>query len=153
MPVGQSVNKNYPLPGCTIQDKRMSDIIAIKTAITSIDSDMAVVGTKHIAQNSKSTNYTCGLVDSGKHIFHPSSDTAARTFTIPSNASVAYDIGTALTFINANGAGDVTIAINTDTLRLIGDGTTGSRVLAANGLATALKVTDTEWVISGTGLS
>ena len=111
------------------------------------------VGYLNIPQNSQSTAYTCILSDSGKHILHPSADTTARTFTIPANASVAYPIGTAITFVNQNAAGVVTIAITTDTMRLAGAGTTGSRTLAANGVATAIKLTATEWIISGTGLT
>lgn len=111
------------------------------------------VGFRNIPQNSQSTAYTLVLADAGKHIFHPSADTTARTFTIPANSSVAYPIGTAITFINQNGAGVVTIAINTDTLRLSPAGTTGSRTLAANGSATCIKVTSTEWLISGSGLT
>ena len=111
------------------------------------------VGFKTIPQNSQSTAYTLVLADSGKHILHPSADTTARTMTIPANSSVAYPIGTALTFVNQNAAGVMTIAITTDTMRLAGAGTTGSRTLAANGIATALKVTSTEWIISGTGLT
>jgi hypothetical protein len=111
------------------------------------------VGFRNIPQNSQSAAYTAVLADSGKHIFHPSADTTARTFTIPANGSVAYPIGTALTFVNQNGAGTVTIAITSDTMRLAGAGTTGSRTLAANGVATAIKITSTEWIISGTGLT
>ncbi len=111
------------------------------------------VGFRNIPQNSQSTAYTCVLADNGKHIFHPSADTTARTFTIPANSSVAYPIGTAITFINQNGAGVVTIAITTDTMRLSPAGTTGSRTLAANGSATCVKVTSTEWLISGSGLT
>lgn len=111
------------------------------------------VGFKTVPQNSKSADYTLVLADSGKHILHPSADTTARTFTIPANSSVAYPIGTALTFVNQNAGGVVTIAITTDTMRLAGAGTTGSRTLAANGIATALKLTATEWLISGTNLT
>ena len=111
------------------------------------------VGFRNIPQNSQSAAYTLVLADSGKHILHPSADTTARTFTIPANSSVAFPIGTAVTFINQNDAGVVTIAITTDTMRLAGAGTTGSRTLAANGIATAIKVTSTEWIISGTGLT
>jgi hypothetical protein len=111
------------------------------------------VGFKNIPQNSQSTAYTLVLGDSGKHILHPSADTTARTFTIPANSSVAFPVGTAITFVNQNGAGTVTIAITTDTIRLAGAGTTGSRTLAANGVATAIKITTTEWIISGTGLT
>lgn len=106
-----------------------------------------------IPQNSKSDAYTLVLSDQQKHIFHPSADTTARTWTIPANATVPFPIGTAITFVNQNGAGVITIAITSDTMRLAGEGTTGSRTLAANGVATALKVTSTEWIISGTGLT
>lgn len=106
-----------------------------------------------LQQNSQSTNYTLVIDDAGKQIFHPSADTTPRTFTIPANGTVAFAVGTAVTFINQNGAGVITIAITTDTMRLAGAGTTGSRTLAANGIATAVKVTSTEWLISGTGLT
>jgi hypothetical protein len=111
------------------------------------------VGFRAIPQNSQSAAYTLVLADSGKHILHPSSDTTARTFTIPANGAVAFPVGTAVTFINQASAGVVTIAITTDTMRFAGVGTTGSRTLAANGVATAIKVTSTEWIISGTGLT
>jgi len=113
----------------------------------------AELGFRNVPQNSQSTAYGLVLSDAGKHILHPSADTTARTFTIPANGSVAYPIGTAITFVNQASAGVLTIAITTDTMRLAGAGTTGSRTLAANGIATALKLTATEWIISGTGLT
>lgn len=114
------------------------------------DEDFAM-GFRNVPQNSKSAPYTTVLSDAGKHILHPTADNNARTFTIDSNANVAYPIGTAITFVNQ--INTVTIAITTDTLVLAGAGTTGSRSLAANGIATALKVETQKWVISGTGLS
>jgi len=110
------------------------------------------VGFKNIPQNSQSADYTLVLADAGKQIFHPVADNNARTFTIPANSSVAYPIGTAITFINMAVA-DVTIAITTDTLTLSDAGTTGSRTLGTNGSATAIKITSTQWLISGSGLS
>jgi hypothetical protein len=51
----------------------------------------------------------------------------------------------------------VTIAITTDTMYLTGTGTTGSRTLAAHGMATAVKVSGTSssgvWYINGSGLT
>ena len=111
------------------------------------------VGFLSIPQNSQSAAYTLVLSDAGKHILHPSADTTVRTFTIPANGSVAFPVGTAITFINQDSAGELTIAITTDTMRLAGDGTTGSRTLAANGIATCVKITSTEWIISGAGLT
>jgi hypothetical protein len=111
------------------------------------------VGTRGVPQNSQSAAYTLVIEDAGKHILHPSADTTARTFTIPANGTVAFPVGTAVTFINQDAGGVITIAITTDTMRLAGAGTTGSRTLAANGIATCIKLTSTEWIISGTGLT
>jgi hypothetical protein len=110
------------------------------------------VGFRNIPINSQSAAYTAVLADSGKVIFHPSTDANARTFTIPANSSVAYPIGTAITFINMTSQ-VVTIAITTDTMYLSAAGTTGSRSLAQYGSATAIKMTSTTWLISGSGLT
>jgi len=110
------------------------------------------VGFRNIPQNSQSAAYTTVLADAGKHIFHPSGDANARTFTIDSNANVAYPIGTAITFINMTSQ-VVTIAITSDTMYLSAAGTTGSRSLAQYGSATAIKITSTNWLISGSGLT
>jgi hypothetical protein len=110
------------------------------------------VGFRNVPQNSQSAAYTLVLADAGKHIFHPVGDNNARTFTIPANSSVAYPIGTAITFINMAVA-NVTIAITSDTLTLSPAGTTGSRTLATNGSATCIKITSTQWLISGSGLT
>ena len=104
-----------------------------------------------IPQNSQSTAYTTVLADAQRHILHPAADNNARTFTIAANASVAYPIGTCITFINE--INTVTIAINSDTLVMAGTGSTGSRTLAAAGIATAIKITSTSWIISGVGLT
>jgi len=110
------------------------------------------VGFRNIPVNSQSAAYTLVLADSGKTILHPAADANARTFTIPANSSVAYAIGTAITFINMTSQ-VVTIAITTDTMYLSPSGTTGSRSLAQYGSATAIKITSTNWLISGSGLT
>jgi hypothetical protein len=109
-------------------------------------------GFRNAPVNSQSAAYTAVLADSGKVILHPSTDANARTFTIPANGSVAYAIGTVLTFVNMTSQ-VVTIAITTDTMYLAGSGTTGSRSLAQYGMATAVKLTSTTWLISGSGLT
>jgi hypothetical protein len=109
------------------------------------------VGFRNVPVVSKSEAYTLVLADSGKTILHPIADDNARTFTIPANSSVAYPIGTAITFVNL--INDVTIAITSDTMYLANDGDTASRTLAAYGVATAVKVASTTWIISGNGLT
>jgi hypothetical protein len=108
----------------------------------------ASIGYLNIPQNSQGGNYTLVLADSGKHIY----TTALATITIPANSSVAFPIGTAVTFINSS-ASATSIAITTDTMNLSSAGTTGTRTLAQYGMATAVKVTSTVWYISGTGLT
>ena len=110
------------------------------------------VGFRNTPVNSQSADYTAVLADSGKTIFHPAADANDRTFTIPAESSVNYAVGTVVTFINLS-ANDLTIAITTDTMYLAGDGATGSRTLAEYGVASAVKVASTTWVVSGNGLS
>jgi hypothetical protein len=108
-------------------------------------------GYLEVPQNIQAGNYTCVLSDSAKHIYH-ASGAAAATYTIPANSAVAYPIGTTLAFVN-DSTNAVTIAITTDTMALSPAGTTGNRTLAQFGIATAIKVTSTRWLISGTALT
>jgi hypothetical protein len=108
------------------------------------------VGYLGLPQSGTSTSATLAIGDAGKHIYVT---TNSQTITIPANASVAYPIGTTLTFIAGPSATTVTIAITSDTLRLAGGTSTGTRTLAANGMATAVKVAATTWYINGTGLT
>ena len=110
------------------------------------------VGYINIPINSQSANYTTTLTDQNGCVYHPSTDANARTFTIAANASVAYAIGTCITFVNMTSQ-VVTIAINSDTLYLSGTGSTGTRSIAQYGCVTALKLEATKWIISGQGIS
>jgi hypothetical protein len=120
-------------------------------AITPDTTSASSAGYLGMPANSQSAAYPLVASDAGKMILHPSTDNNPRTFTIPANATVPYPVGTVITFVNA--INTVTIAITTDTLTLAGQGTTGSRTLAANGIATAIKTGATTWLISGNGLT
>ena len=109
------------------------------------------VGYLNLPQNAQTGSYTLVLADAGKHIYH-ASGAGAATYTIPANGSVAYDIGTAVTFVNLSST-SISIAITTDTMYLSSAGTTGTRTLAQYGSATAIKITSTSWLISGSGLT
>lgn len=126
--------------------------VASQLALNANGTDSDAIGFRGIPQNSQSTAYTTVMADAGKHLLHPSGDANARTFTIDSNANVAYEVGTAITFVNETSQ-VVSIAITSDTLTLAGSTTTGTRSLAQNGVATAIKVTSTKWIISGNGLT
>jgi hypothetical protein len=102
-----------------------------------------------IPQNSATTGaYGVVAADAGTHIY----STATRTVTIPANATIAMPVGATIVFVAGSGA-TVTIAITSDTMYLAGPGTTGSRTLAPFGMATAIKITSTAWIISGNGLT
>lgn len=105
-----------------------------------------------IAQNAQAGNYTLTMADNGRHIYHASGDGAGDTYTIDSNANLALPVGFTVTFVNM-ASDTVSIAITTDTMYLAGTGATGTRTLAQYGVATAIKLTSTTWIISGTGLS
>jgi hypothetical protein len=98
----------------------------------------------------KSTNYTCVLADAGQHVLL---NGTSITATIPSNASVAYPVGTVLTFINFNSTA-LSISITTDNMVLANTAANfGTRSLAQNGMATAIKISSTFWIVSGVGLT
>ena len=128
----------------------LDGVTADATEINKLDGFSGSVGYLNIPQEEQTGNYTLVLGDSGKHIYRGSG--SAATWTIPANASVAYPVGTALTFINLS-ATDVSIAITSDTMYLSDAGTTGTRTLGQYGSATAVKVASTTWLISGSGLS
>jgi hypothetical protein len=93
-------------------------------------------------------NLTLSKAHAGKHVYVTG---ASQTITIPENSSVPLEIGTTIVIINANVTSS--IAITTDTLRLVGTSTTGTRTLSAYGMATLVKVDATTWMVSGNGLS
>lgn len=127
------------------------------TDITALDQDVTITATGTIAadtigyrglpQNSQTGAYTLALSDQGKMI-----NTTTGGVVIPANGSVAFPIGAAISIFNNSGSNQ-TISITTDTLRLAGTATTGSRTLAQYGLATCVKVAATTWAISGAGVT
>lgn len=121
--------------------------LTLNGALTTDNTTADEPGFKGMPLNGQNAGYTCVLSDAGKLI---RMDTAG-TFTIPANSSVAYPIGTVLTFLNNTTSS--TIAITTDSMTLAGTSSTGSRTLAANGVATAIKYGSQFWMISGSGLS
>ena len=108
-------------------------------------SSAAAGGAVSYPQNIQSADYTLVLGDAGKQIFHPASDTNRRTYTIPSNASVAFPIGTVVLFAVENNGQAVTVKITSDIL-VFGNGTTGNVVVPANQTLMAIKITSTKWM-------
>ena len=137
----------------TLQGAGNTGISISATGVATL-SDGNQIGFLNIPQNAQTGNYTLTLADSGDHIYRASG--GAATWTIPAASSVAFPLGTAITFINLS-ATAVSIAITTDTMYLSSAGTTGTRTLAQYGSATAVKVSGVSsagiWLISGSGLT
>lgn len=123
-----------------------ADSPAFTTGMTLDAVDLA----PQIKQNVQTGGYTLVLSDANKQIYTTTG--GAQTWTIPANSSVAFPIGTTVVFI-LNAATTRTIAITTDTLYWAPSGATGSRTLVGIGVATAIKVAATVWVITGVGLT
>lgn len=104
-------------------------------------------GFRGIPQNSQTASYTLALTDAGKHV-----SITTGGVVIPANGSVAFPVGTTVVVFN-NSSSSQNITITTDTLRWAGTTSTGTRALAAYGLATLVKVASTTWAISGAGVS
>lgn len=123
----------------------------IDNVTTSGSSTAAVSGLGYlgIPQNAKSAGYTLALTDAGKHIYYTG---GAATLVVPTNASVAFPLGTVITLIN-NGSGSLTISTTSITMNFAGTTSTGNRTLATKGMATLIKVTTDGWFISGVGLA
>ncbi len=116
------------------------------------------LGFRIIPQNIQSENYTLTANDSGKHILHPITNSTTCTYSIPNSYTVDYPIGTSITFVNRSTQTAYIEVLNynpapNNELILAGDGTTGTRTLAQYGVATAVKIEPTNWIISGTGLT
>ena len=97
----------------------------------------------------QSTNTTLALTDQGKHVYFTGGSTA--TLTVPTNASVAFPIGTTILVVNDN-SGNLTISGAGVTFQLA-NGATGNRTVATKGMATLLKVATDTWYVSGAGVT
>ena len=95
------------------------------------------------------SSYTLVLTDSGKHVIFTGGSTA--TLTVPTNASVAFPVGTTILVVNDN-SGNLTISGAGVTFQLA-NGATGNRTVATKGLATCLKTATDTWYVSGAGVT
>ena len=108
-----------------------------------VDDNDNVSGAGILANAQTGTTYTLVIGDAGKLV--TLSNAAAVTLTIPANASVAFPIGTIVDLLQL-GAGQVTVAITTDTLNSSNSKTKLIGQYAAAGL---VKTAATVWVLFG----
>jgi hypothetical protein len=132
------------------------------TDITALDQDVIVtatgtiaantIGYRGIPQNAQSSAYQFDLPDAGKHVY--STNTGAQTITVPTNATAAIPIGTAITVVN-NGTTAITFTTTGTTVYKAGTSSAWASggTLGIRGMATFMKVETNTWFVSGSGLS
>ena len=110
---------------------------------------------KSIPQNLQGSmsNYTLVLSDAGKHIYK--NDGEGYGIEVPTNTSVAYEIGTTITIVSGNQ--NVTITpVDGQTTEIWGAGynqTSTGWYIPNNSMATLLKIGVDKWMLSGAGLA
>jgi hypothetical protein len=159
-----TVNKNITLDGADSKTLTLNASVTLQTvsnnAIT-LNLGSRTTGTigwsdiPQLVQNGSYSNFT--VDDVGKHFYH-SNLTVGDIYTIPAGV---FAIGATLMFVNRGAnltircdpapTGSPAPAI--ESLLQAITGASGPRTLAGFGVATMLKITATEWIISGTGLS
>jgi hypothetical protein len=105
------------------------------------------INTPYVA---KTANYTVASGDEGK--LFSMNNAAAQTFSIPTDATFDFAVGTTINFIWLTGAGQPTIAAvtsGTTTIVSTGAAAASPKLRAVNSSATAIKIAANSWVVVG----
>lgn len=97
-----------------------------------------------LTSQAQGSTITLALTDASRRVANTSGG-----WTIPANGSIAFPTDTTIVLHNNSGSTQA-VSITSDTLTWAGTATTGTRTVAANGLATLVKIGSTNWLISGT---
>ena len=109
--------------------------------------EAVTVGYRGAPFTDSGAGHTFALADAGQMI-----GCTSGAFAIPANATVAFPVGTMIALFN-NAATTRSVTITSDTLRLSGTTSTGTRTMDVYSVATIVKVDTTTWVVSGAGLT
>jgi hypothetical protein len=96
------------------------------------------------------TTYTFVLADNGKLV--TSNNASAQTLSIPTNASVAYPVGTQINVAWITGAGQPTInAVTSGTTTVLSTGATSTapKLRVVNSVASCIKIATDTWLVTG----
>ncbi len=142
---------NVTLPSTTtIGNVSGTEIAFLDNVTSAIQTQLNAKAALSPTAQSLSQDYTLLLTDIGVLKMH--NEVAARTWAIPTEAAVAFPIGTEVYFYNFTGSGAILVAA-AGGVTLDYNGSTGNRSLAGPGSATLRKVGNDYWNISGYGIS
>ena len=111
-------------------------------------SSVGYIGSPQVAGGASS--YTLQLSDAGDHVWFTGGSIA--TLFVPTNASVAFPIGTTILVLN-NNSGTLGIFGAGVTLQLVNSASTGTRSVATKGMASLIKVATDTWWVTGPGVT
>jgi hypothetical protein len=148
-----SITAGTGLSGGTITT---TGTIAIDTA-TTVDVSTAQTLTNktltdpkiNLAFDAETASYTAVLANNGQVV--TMNNASANTFSIPTNASVAFPIGTQINVLQI-GAGQTTIqAVTSGTTSILSTGATAAapKIRARYGMATCIKAATDTWYVVG----
>jgi hypothetical protein len=103
----------------------------------------------NLAFDAETASYTAVLANNGQVV--TMDNASANTFSIPTNASVAYPVGTQINVLQI-GAGQTTIqAVTSGTTSILSTGATAAapKIRARYGMATCIKAATDTWYVVG----
>jgi hypothetical protein len=118
-----------------------------------VNSSLTTFGTApqiNLGYSAKTAAYTTVLADNGYLL--SMNNAATQAFSIPTNASVAYPIGTQINFVWITGAGQPTIqAVTSGTTTILSTGATSNtpKLRAVNSVASCIKIATDTWIVTG----
>ena len=121
----------------------VSTITGLQGTLDGLTSAASFVATRYNVVAVTNTAYTLSIGDSGSFI--TASNASAMTITIPTNASVAFDVGTKIMFVQM-GAGQVTF-VASGGVSLYAD--PGLKIAAQYGGAELVKIATDTWILVG----
>jgi hypothetical protein len=108
------------------------------------------VGYMTIPVNNTTSAYTLALADQGEMIYNSGN---SITVTVPSNANVAFPIGSVIALAQYSTGTMSIVAQSGVTIALVGTSQVGNRTLAATGMASLTQVATNIWLATGTNLT
>jgi hypothetical protein len=110
----------------------------------------AAVPSAYLGYSAKTTAYTTVLGDVNYVL--SMNNATSQAFSIPTNASVAYPIGTQINFVWITGAGQPTIqAVTSGTTTILSTGAVPAtpKLRVVNSMASAIKIATDTWIVTG----
>ena len=128
-----------------VVDKTTAQTLTNKTLTTPTLDDPKI----NLAFDAETASYTAVLANNGQIV--TMNNASANTFSIPTNASVAYPVGTQINVLQI-GAGQTTIqAVTSGTTSILSTAATAAapKIRARYGMATCIKAATDTWYVVG----